>query len=366
MATVNVVRLGPTLESKSLTVRFQSISWYTSIVNIPGEENAAKEVAQMKFGDYTFQLTIEIDRGSQNILVWIQRGDVGNDSVRADHLLELINQDRRLNVKHRSGGMKLVSKGCIQYSLGVFSQLLAPGFVRDDALTFLWTVTMPKKDFDPDVQTKIANSASDRFNNNICTLLDTGKFSDMVLLVESCRIPVHSQILAAQSPVFAAMLDHDMQERRSRKVQIDGLSADSVHQLLTFMYSGRVNISPDEVDDYKFARLQAAHRYQVSGLVDICVCDLSCTLTCENVALRLVQADTLGEEMLKKACLDFMVGSSSRLSEIQETPGYHVLSTIEPHLAVELLAAAFPREPASKRARMETPEAASLPTMSPS
>lgn len=358
MTTENVIRLGPVLESKSLTLKIRNFSWYQSTVRFPGEGDARDDhVVEMSFGPYTFHMRIALDFSSKNILVWFGRCDDKDGSVRADCSLELVNQDHRFNAKCQLGGcsMPKAHKFCSQTSLGHFNTLLSPGFLLDDTLTFYWTVTMPKPDFDSDLRDKMSKSALDTFSSSMLSLLNSGRFSDVKLLVgDSVELAAHSQVLAAQSPVFAAMLSHGMQEQHSKQVKIKDFNVDTMRNLLGFMYSGRLPTHAQTEDSDTLALLAAANCYQVQSLIDLCANALMLNLTNTNVSEMLIQADMLGVEVLKTACLNHMI-IGNRLAEVQDTDGYRNLSKKRPHLAADILAAAFPSEPKAKVARIEAP-----------
>ena len=85
-------------------------------------------------------------------------------------------------------------------------------------------------------------SASRRANHDaLGSLLTGGQFADVVLLVGGDqRVSAHKCILAAKSPVFAAMFQSDMREARDGEVRILDLSVETCQSLLRFIYTGEV------------------------------------------------------------------------------------------------------------------------------
>ena len=75
---------------------------------------------------------------------------------------------------------------------------------------------------------------------NMSTLLEQGQFSDMILKIQETSIPVHKAILAARSPVFAAMFGHDLEENKKGIVAITDLDIDVLKEMLKFIYTGKV------------------------------------------------------------------------------------------------------------------------------
>lgn len=76
--------------------------------------------------------------------------------------------------------------------------------------------------------------------DNINSLLETGNFSDMALKIDNTKIPVHKAILAARSPVFSAMFQHDLEENKQGFVSITDLDLDVLKEMLKFIYTGKV------------------------------------------------------------------------------------------------------------------------------
>ena len=78
---------------------------------------------------------------------------------------------------------------------------------------------------------------------NYGDLLESGKFSDVVFVVGGRDFHVHKVILAAHSPVFAAMFEHeDTKEAKENKVTITDIDADVIEELLGCIYSSKVVI----------------------------------------------------------------------------------------------------------------------------
>ncbi len=57
---------------------------------------------------------------------------------------------------------------------------------------------------------------------------------------QSQELKAHMAILAASSPIFSAMFENDTAERKSGVVEITDFDYDTMEQLLTFLYTGKV------------------------------------------------------------------------------------------------------------------------------
>lgn len=70
------------------------------------------------------------------------------------------------------------------------------------------------------------------------SLLDSGTFSDVTLCTRGREFKAHKAILAARSPVFGAMFEHEMEESRKGRVEISDIDPDVFHEMLKFVYTG--------------------------------------------------------------------------------------------------------------------------------
>ena len=81
-------------------------------------------------------------------------------------------------------------------------------------------------------------SSQEQHNQNYLALLESGRFSDVVLVVGGREFHAHKLILTAHSPVFAAMFEHeDTKEAKENKVTITDIDADVFEELLCCIYS---------------------------------------------------------------------------------------------------------------------------------
>jgi len=184
-------------------------------------------------------------------------------------------------------------------------------------------------------------------------LLQTGNLSDVVLKVGSETIDAHRLILAARSPVFERMFSCPMKETTDNEVLVQDFDAISMRALVKYLYTGVVDHVGLESDDYAVNLLQAAHRYEVPGLVDRCVQVLVGRLRVETAAERLEMAELLGNRYFKAQCLEFI---SLRLGDIQATEAYSRLVSRRPALLKDLVEVIVP--PTKKTAAEETAPAA--------
>ena len=90
-------------------------------------------------------------------------------------------------------------------------------------------------------------------------IFTNGKFADCCITCEGRTFKCHKNILAGRSSVFDAMFTHDMEENRSSKVDIQDLDGETVHDMIVYVYSGKV----EKIDDKAPGLLSAAEKYDL-------------------------------------------------------------------------------------------------------
>ena len=93
-------------------------------------------------------------------------------------------------------------------------------------------------------------------------LRKVNKLCDVILVVDGQEFPAHRVVLAACSDYFAAMFTGDMVESQKQDVEIQGLSASTMENILEFIYTETVSVSVENVQ----ALLPAACLLQLTGL----------------------------------------------------------------------------------------------------
>lgn len=159
-------------------------------------------------------------------------------------------------------------------------------------------------------------------------LLEDRKFSDFVLVVNGQEIRAHKNILAARSPVFAAMFEHDLEDQKSGRVEITDLDYEAVREMVRFIYTGRAS----NMRSLSEGLLAAADKYALERLKVEAERYLCSRLTVENAAKLLTLADRHSAGGLKAAVLDVIV---TRAEEVLRTSGWETMIQKAPHLIAE-------------------------------
>ncbi|MEJ1288601.1 hypothetical protein NN561_019634 [Cricetulus griseus] len=142
-------------------------------------------------------------------------------------------------------------------------------------------------------------------------LWENSLFTDCSLVVAGQEFRAHKAILAARSPVFRAMFEHDMEESRTNRVEILDLEPQVFKAMMEFIYTGK---APD-LHSMADAVLAAADKYGLERLKVMCEDVLRMDLSVENAAHTLFLADLHSAGQLKTKALDFITAHASEVSE---------------------------------------------------
>ncbi|XP_060249302.1 speckle-type POZ protein-like [Meriones unguiculatus] len=168
-----------------------------------------------------------------------------------------------------------------------------------------------------------------------CSLMDelgalwkNSLFTDCCLLVSGQEFWAHKAILAARSPVFRAMFEHELEEGQKNRVEIKDLEPHVFKEMMGFIYTGKA----PNLHTMAAGVLAAADRYGLERLKIMCEVAICRDLSVENAAHTLILADLHSAEQLKMKALDFI---TVHASEVSETSGWKVLVDFHPHLLPE-------------------------------
>lgn len=108
-------------------------------------------------------------------------------------------------------------------------------------------------------------------------------------------------ILEARSPVFAAMFQNDMSEKKTGEINITDCDPDAFEIFLLFLYSGTVDFSKCNVCElYKIT-----DKYDVSELKLMCADFMGENLSAENFGEALILGHDFDEEKLMSHVQNF-------------------------------------------------------------
>lgn len=164
------------------------------------------------------------------------------------------------------------------------------------------------------------------------------KYSDITLSIEPSgsasqivEIPCHKFMLAKKSDVFDAMFAHNFEETRSNRVVITDLEPEAVIQMLRYVYNNKVQ----NLDRVNRHLLDAADKYNIQELKDLCERSLCDSMTVENVASLLLFARDRFSENLKHKAIGFI---TRNVHAVTNSSGWSEL-VCEPNIMTEVVRA---------------------------
>ena len=153
--------------------------------------------------------------------------------------------------------------------------------------------------------------------------MSQNKFSDVKLVIlpkesgsTAIEFPAHKVILAARSPVFAKMFEHDMQESSSNRVKVDDVQPNVFKEMLTYIYTGQVPKFGDQ--DMVYDLLYVADKYQLDHLKSLCEQQLISTLQTWNAARIIQFAHLHNAPELKRVTLRFISKNATAIRATKE------------------------------------------------
>ncbi|KAL7302146.1 hypothetical protein TKK_0005369 [Trichogramma kaykai] len=122
-------------------------------------------------------------------------------------------------------------------------------------------------------------------------------------------------MLANRSPVFSAMFQIAMKEKRGNIVEIEDLSAVAVEGMLSFIYTNKVLIDIDTVADL----LKASDKYEIIDLKNFCGQFLAGALDIQNCVRIISNAELFNKQELKVSAINFIVSKNEEIYQMEDT-----------------------------------------------
>ena len=107
-----------------------------------------------------------------------------------------------------------------------------------------------ERSFWTDVETLQVNDSNHGSNllKGLLTMFKDGRYSDVTLKIsQERRLQVHRVVLASFSPYFEALLGKNWDDGEKEQIEILGFDENAVSDLIEFAYSGKIDISKDNV-----------------------------------------------------------------------------------------------------------------------
>jgi speckle-type POZ protein len=177
----------------------------------------------------------------------------------------------------------------------------------DGSYTFCCKIFTHVKQLEPVLSAAppvLAIDCSGGLSNHLEELFDNMQFSDVNFNIGGREFPAHKVILAARSKYFAAMFKHPTKENSTNQVNIEDIEPDVFHEMLRFIYTGRVPL--EKLETMAASLFITADKYLLDELKIKCENYFTHQMTPENCVVLLLHGDLLNPaEPLKKAAKFF-------------------------------------------------------------
>lgn len=158
----------------------------------------------------------------------------------------------------------------------------------------------------------VAQLSMETLSDDFSKLLTEDAFKDVEIQCEEQTFKAHKVVLAARSSVFKAMLQSKMLEDQTGRVEVKDMKSDVCRELLVYMYCGKLpQLTPDISRDL----YEAADRFNVGGLMQLCAEVLTKNLTPDNACELLILADTHSDLSFKDSVIDFILDKKIPLAD---------------------------------------------------
>ncbi|KAJ8414228.1 hypothetical protein AAFF_G00050980 [Aldrovandia affinis] len=190
----------------------------------------------------------------------------------------------------------------------------ANGLLPDDKLTLFCEVSVVQDSVNISGQNtmNMVKVPDCRLADELGGLWENSRFTDCSLCVAGQEFQAHKAILAARSPVFSAMFEHEMEESKKNRVEINDVEPEVFKEMMCFIYTGKAPNLDKMADDL----LAAADKYALERLKVMCE-DALCTSLADQ---------------LKTQAVDFI---NYHAAEVMETSGWKSMVASHPHLVAE-------------------------------
>ena len=222
-------------------------------------------------------------------------------------------------------------------------------FLPNDSLTILCEVTVffPTESISVTKDADMKQLSQDNLKEDLGLAFSKKKYTDVKIYCGDEVFECHRFMLTARSPVFRAMFEAEMMEKKTQRVDIQDLPPEIFSEMLSFIYTGK---SPN-VDNLAEALIEAADKYQVEMLKTICAEKLCNNIEVNNCIKYLLMGDMYQADVLKEFALDFI---AKNVASVCKTGDWS--KGLQNHLMAKVIEAIGRKETSGNVAR--DPEAA--------
>jgi len=178
--------------------------------------------------------------------------------------------------------------------------------------------------------------ASHSFADDLGAALASGAGGDVEIIIgPDASRRVNSFLLAARSPVFAAMFASNMTEANSRRIEIKDADVAAVDAFLQFVYTDKLPPAADVALSCRV--LVLAKKYEVLGLIEACAGQVMANISVSTAAEVLNIASLHDMAALKQDAIAFITRDPATIRAVQDSEAFDSLSK---SAVIEILSAA--------------------------
>ena len=150
-------------------------------------------------------------------------------------------------------------------------QILSKNVLEGETLEILAVITFKGKvkninmNLDEDTATEQSPA---KVGQDLFKAFESQDFCDFDIVCDDKVIKCHKVVLASRSPVFKAMLLHNMEESAQQKVEPKNFDFDTMYLVLKFMYKG--DIETNLLEKHAESIFMAADYYEINDLKKSC------------------------------------------------------------------------------------------------
>jgi len=178
-----------------------------------------------------------------------------------------------------------------------------------------------------------SNYHGKKLSQDLSSVFDSKELSDVVVTCDDGQFHCHKIILSSRSPVFKAMLEANMKENVTGRIEIKDMKLAVFDDLIRYIYSGEA----PNVDSHAEELFSAANLYQLEELKKLCELKLSSSLDVDNCINLLILGESHQAPTLKDAALNFVSKNLQRISDWEQSLISH------PNLMAEVLKSVLPQ-----------------------
>jgi len=168
---------------------------------------------------------------------------------------------------------------------------------------------------------------------DMSSLFNSRDHSDVTVTCEDKEFHCHKNILTCRSPVFKAMLESNMKEKLTGRIEIENIKLAVCEDLLRYVYCGEA----PNINSHAEELFSAANLYQLEELKKLCELKLSSSVDVDHCINLLILGELHQAPILKDAALDFVSKNLQRISDWEPSLVSH------PNLMAEVLQSVLPR-----------------------